>query len=622
MGRQAYLAKLAFGRSAFEPTQEATQSEDYLQLESAQADLPRQYQDFNGNNYIQLYDERGNPINPRSREYGKKLRNAQNDVLAAVGVVERRRSPCDGLPGSFEDQLDRLDVEDSIGDAIGATLTLTENVCTWWIGSIRNRVLTFRYHDAMPFARIVALEHAASGNSIVYTSFASTILATIISQTVLYNAFVRQPVTRLLKVTQATQGTRRLYRRLRDVLKSGLRVGLEIVFYPFYYHAELQRLGLIPARPLLPCWKSLIPFTKASPILPFSLYFSPSTSIMDCAKAAVTSPVVLMCVCHSIERWVYAAVNEAVDTSVIRPDNPAIVSPEAGNKHRITAILGLRGQSPPLVRKAINSLLVALGWGAPYDSNQAGQAHLPETTQHVNPTEGQTIEVGGTTVTDVTPLELAVAQIPGHIDVDVSDVQVVAMQASENDENERPRTPMTPMASELQYDDDDPRIRITNRQGIVEMEVRLPPRILSTHTEVDDDLVPPQSQGRVQSRREALGPTDRPQHRVSELSLEVSRMVSAIVKAQIVGLAMLPVKLVVLRLIASHYLACHGGSNSSRAVVPLPDLKDLSWRSVGIQVSRLALCNALEIAIDLTLWSLQYAIALNIGKARFGWGAL
>jgi hypothetical protein len=117
------------------------QSEDFLQLESAQAELPQRYQDFDGNNYIQLYDERGNPINPRSREYGKKLRNAQNDVLAAVGVVERRQSPSEGLPGSYQERLDRLDDEDLVGNAIEATLTLTESACTWTIGTIRNRVL-------------------------------------------------------------------------------------------------------------------------------------------------------------------------------------------------------------------------------------------------------------------------------------------------------------------------------------------------------------------------------------------------------------------------------------------------------------------------------------------------
>jgi hypothetical protein len=163
-----------------------------------------------------LYDERGNPMNPRAREYGKKLRNAQNDVLAAVGVVGRRASPAEGLPGSYQDRLDLLDVEDTVGDAIEATLTITENVCTWWMGTIRNRVLTFRYHDTMSFARIVALEHSVSGNSIFYTSF-----ATMVSQTIVYNAFVYQPVARLMQLTHASRKTRKLYRWSRDALKFG-----------------------------------------------------------------------------------------------------------------------------------------------------------------------------------------------------------------------------------------------------------------------------------------------------------------------------------------------------------------------------------------------------------------
>lgn len=134
------------GRSAFEPTQEIMQSDNYIQIDSSQADLPQVYQDFNGNNYVQLYDERGNPINPRSREYGKISRNAQNDVLAAVGVVERRQSPDDGLPGSYEERLDELDVEDTIGLVLGATFTLSQNLCTWWIGTIRDRILVRLNH--------------------------------------------------------------------------------------------------------------------------------------------------------------------------------------------------------------------------------------------------------------------------------------------------------------------------------------------------------------------------------------------------------------------------------------------------------------------------------------------
>ncbi|KAH7077114.1 hypothetical protein FB567DRAFT_563238 [Paraphoma chrysanthemicola] len=610
MGRQAYLSKLAFGRSAFEPTQDVTQSEEYIQLGSSQAELPARYQEFNGNNYVQLYDERGNPINPRSREYGKKFRNAQNDVLAAVGVVERRQSPSDALPGSYAERLDELEFEDTIGSVLGASLTLTENLCTWWVGSIRDRVLTFRYHDAMPFARIIQLEHAVSGNSIIYTSFIPRVAATICAQTILYNAFVFQPFVRLMDITGASSKTRRIYRLSKDALKLGLRLSLEVLFYPFAYHADLQRLGLIPARPFLPHWKSLLPLSSHSPIIPFSIYYDPTTSIANFAKAVLTSPLVFVCMEHFYERWVYAAINEAVDSSILRPDNPDLVSPDAGRKHRLTTILGLRRKSSLIVRRTIHNLLSSLGWAMPLEEQTGVQAAGSQI--QLDPTEAQTIEVGGTTVTNITPLDVPILQRQANPPIQIPSV----------DEVERPTTPTTPTI-DPHFDDDDPRIRITNREGIVEMEVRLPPRILSTHTEVADALAPSQASRPSRARSGRRHSSDRPYHRVTVLSMESAQMISSIVKAQLVGLAVLPLKFIMLRLVASHFIHRNGDARSlSRVVLPLPDLGDLSWRSIGTQLSRLLLCSGLEVTIDLALWSVQHAITLSLGKNWFDWGEL
>ena len=74
----------------------------------------------------------------------------------------------------------------------------------------------------MPFAQIVALEHAVSGNSIIYTSFVPTIFATMCTQTVLYNVFVYQPFARMVQVTRASPKVRKLYQLSRDALKFGL----------------------------------------------------------------------------------------------------------------------------------------------------------------------------------------------------------------------------------------------------------------------------------------------------------------------------------------------------------------------------------------------------------------
>jgi hypothetical protein len=118
---------------------------EYIQLESSQSEIPSRYQEATVNNYIQLYDERGNPINPRSNDYAKKLRSAQNDVLASVGVLEKRRSLTEGLPGPNDERLGLLEAEDTVGNAIALTSTLTENLCTWWVGIIRERLLVGRH---------------------------------------------------------------------------------------------------------------------------------------------------------------------------------------------------------------------------------------------------------------------------------------------------------------------------------------------------------------------------------------------------------------------------------------------------------------------------------------------
>lgn len=200
-----------------------TESDDYVQLAASQSDepLPQRYREAKVNDYIQLYDERGNPINPRSHAYGKRLRDAQNDVLASVGVVERRTSPSEALPGSYEERLEELEHEETIGNAIALTSTVLENLCTWWIGSIRDRLLTFRIPNAISFIQIVTSERAASGNSIAYTGFTPRLVSTIGIQSLVYAAYVYQPIERLVQITRASSKTRRFIRRSRSVLTFG-----------------------------------------------------------------------------------------------------------------------------------------------------------------------------------------------------------------------------------------------------------------------------------------------------------------------------------------------------------------------------------------------------------------
>lgn len=388
-----------------------------------------------------------------------------------------------------------------------------------------------------------------------------------------------------------------------------LRLVLEVFFFPFSCHASLQRLGLVPATPLLPSWDTLKPWSSSSPLWPFSSRYNASTSFVGLATATAISPVILVCAEHFFERWVYGCIHEAVESSIIRPDNTDMQSRDDGDKDRAATILGLKRQSPPLVRAMINRVLTVLGWGSPFAVGK--------------PTGELVIEIGGTQVTNVTSLELPISRAPTAPVDDTSSTNVITIPIDVVEEMIRPTTPPTPAGSALEQEDNDPRIRITSREGVVEMEVRLPPRILSSHTEVAEEIDSSPARRAAVSRAEAPGSRSQPYHRVTQLSSEPAQMVSSIVKAQLISLAMIPFKVVTLRLIATHYMAGQGGhADPSLVIRPLFDLDNLSWQSVGVQVSRVALCGALELSIDLGLWGLQYLTITKFGKKVFGWGTL
>ncbi|KAF2788381.1 hypothetical protein K505DRAFT_255683 [Melanomma pulvis-pyrius CBS 109.77] len=629
MGRQAYLTKIALGRSAFEPSQSSvTPSSGYVQLEPSQQDIPPAARESNINKYTQLYDERGNPINPRAYEHGRRFREAQNDVLSSIGVVQRRRSPSEDLPGSYEERLEQLYNEDSVGNAIARTSMLTENACSWWIGSLRDRILTFRFREAAPFSQIVAAEYQVSGSRLVYGGFASRLLSAFSVQASFNAASELRPLDRLLLALRVSQKTRFIIRKWRKEINLCFRMMIELAFYPFAYHANLQRLGLFPAKQL-PYWRAFIPFSKWSPIKPFLLYpvvsATTPTSVMGKfmvglkagIMAPLTSPLVFLVLEHFLEQWIYAAIQEATDTTIIHPNNPDLMPPDDGIKYRAAAMVGPRKKSPSVIRNTINNILVAIGWGTVPSSEatdgQPSQA-IPTTGVEVP----QNLEVGGRQVTNINRLQLPLAHPSSS-----SDVNGLIVPFNLSGEVVSLPTPPSPTASEASQDDSDPRIRITSREGIVEMEVRLPPHVLATHADISGTTPGSPNQRNIASPIPVGNAETQTYHRVTQLSTEPSQMIGAIFKSQIVGWATMPLRLVTLRLVAGHFVASNPGHIALRHVLaPLPSVHDWSLRSVGLLLSRVALCGAVEVAIDLGLWGIQWMVVQWMGKSFFGWGTL
>ncbi|PVI02610.1 hypothetical protein DM02DRAFT_299121 [Periconia macrospinosa] len=627
MGRQAYLTKIALGRSAFEPSQPASSDSqvEYIQLTSSQQELPPEATNVSSNQYIQVYDERGNPINPRAHEHGRRLREAQNDVLASIGVVERRRSPSHDLPGSNAARLQQLDDEEMAGNVIALTSTIAENICTWWIGSLRDRILTFRYQDALPFSRIVALESATSGRSLIHAGFESRLASTISIQSFVYAFVVFRPLDRLLVAMSARSRTRKFYRRWREYTKPCLRICLELIFYPLIYHSYLQRLGLQPARPFLPPWRSFIPFSKWSPLTPFSIHHAATSSVSSFFLAILTSPFTLICLKHSYERWAYTSLSHTLETIIMHPDCPDMRSADHAKRDRTTSNFGFRKSLPHPLHSVMEKIINFLGWG----QTTSSQETQDRTIQQEDDGGRQTIETSATEVTNLNRLEniprlqgSATASTPQIVGTSTAPI----ISLSGVSPPPRPSSPSSPTASQTrQSDDNDPRIRITSREGIVEMEVRLPAQVLSQHTELAE------AGQSTPSRRDADSPapprTILPSryHRVTQLSTEPSQMLAGICKTQIVTWMSLPLKIITLHSVAAHYYSTGGGHvDTHRILHSLPSLSvsDLSWTSIGWQVSRIALCASLDLAIDLTIWGCSFVAIVITGTHDFGWGTL
>ncbi|KAI4287433.1 MAG: hypothetical protein L6R35_003306 [Caloplaca aegaea] len=102
MGIQAYLTRLALGRSAYDPLErvplpdqpEESQSQQHSHEQTSPQDERQRNESRNlceqsVSRYIQDYDDKGHPQNLTSQELSRRSRRAQNEVLAIAGVIQR-----------------------------------------------------------------------------------------------------------------------------------------------------------------------------------------------------------------------------------------------------------------------------------------------------------------------------------------------------------------------------------------------------------------------------------------------------------------------------------------------------------------------------------------------------
>ncbi|KXT07930.1 hypothetical protein AC579_6693 [Pseudocercospora musae] len=264
MGRRQFLTRLALGRSAFEPVvEEPTGSNGFPESSSvAEEDGARQ-----------RYDAKGRPINPEIGVFNAEMRKAQNEVLALVGIVERKDHVDQVNELRFKyihkHRQELLHKEHERGDLLEYVFIPIRFFSHLWTDAFRQRIQIGYYDSSRDMAEILSTEWTAMwrggakwslatrfpalGDTIAHTCIRIPLL--LIGEQLtgaLQNAVLRRKgITRKVRQNMYTA---------TNILFESLALAIDIFLLPMEFYACAQQLGLAPVLPLFPSWTTFIPW--------------------------------------------------------------------------------------------------------------------------------------------------------------------------------------------------------------------------------------------------------------------------------------------------------------------------------------------------------------------------
>ncbi|EME39589.1 hypothetical protein DOTSEDRAFT_117683, partial [Dothistroma septosporum NZE10] len=258
MGRQQYLTRLAFGRSAFRDPEPSSLNE------------PKD--EKNNSEYRQQYDSKGRPVNAATDAFNAQLREAQNEVLELVGVVERKdqsdRANETRRRSSREQRQALLAAENDNGEVLEYILLPISFLTHVWVESLLQRVQIGFYDASRSMWDIITHEwHSvrnARGNrrlAMLLPGLGDTIAHLAVRMPVILAA--EQIVGRLQVHLLKRCKTRRSRERMCTAMTFGFQTVLaavDVALLPMELYCSAQRLGLAPHLPLFPPLKFLLPW--------------------------------------------------------------------------------------------------------------------------------------------------------------------------------------------------------------------------------------------------------------------------------------------------------------------------------------------------------------------------
>lgn len=98
----------------------------------------RRVSPLHADGYAQHYDERGHPVNPESKSFGRELRRAKNDILSTMGIVVSEEG---GAAGPSEQQkIEMIAAENDYGLVMATLDQISVFLGSWWTSSVTGRI--------------------------------------------------------------------------------------------------------------------------------------------------------------------------------------------------------------------------------------------------------------------------------------------------------------------------------------------------------------------------------------------------------------------------------------------------------------------------------------------------
>ena len=267
MGRRQYLERLALGRSAYEDVD--------LEQPSRPASSSTA-QEVTGHEYTQQYDARGRPINPSIDHFNTEQRHAQNEVLALVGVVERKdetdRSSARNYDTIQKARQKLLTDENERGELLEHAAFASSFLLHIWPDAFRQRIQIGLYDTSKSLLDMLASEWRQPwrGGTRWFVARLLPGAASTITHHVARFALmvVAEQITGRLQTHIAKYIEKRKNMKYLELstawLFEGLLLAIDIALLPLEYHAATQMLGLTPALPLFPSLQFCLPWHAES----------------------------------------------------------------------------------------------------------------------------------------------------------------------------------------------------------------------------------------------------------------------------------------------------------------------------------------------------------------------